>query len=110
VGLAALRTTSLAHADPVFRQVVAPLCRALQAVVEGKHAAAATQLESLLPRVDALGGSAAQRDVLEDTFIYALAASGQANHAAAVLDRRLGRRSSPLDARRRAALGVRTHS
>jgi uncharacterized NAD(P)/FAD-binding protein YdhS len=110
VGLAALRTTSLAHTDPVFRQVVAPLCRALQAVVEGKYAVAATQLDALLPRADALGGSAAQRDVLEDTFIYALAASGQADRAAAVLDRRLGRRSSPLDARRRAALQVRTHS
>ena len=34
IGLAALRTTSLAHADPVFREVVAPVCRALQAMVE----------------------------------------------------------------------------
>ena len=51
-----------------------------------------------------LGGSMAQREVLEDTLIYALASSGQNERAAEVLDRRLSRRHSPLDARRRAAL------
>jgi uncharacterized NAD(P)/FAD-binding protein YdhS/tetratricopeptide (TPR) repeat protein len=101
VGLAALRTTSLAHADPTFRDVVAPVCRALQAVVEGEFAAAARQLEELLPRVGVLGGSAAQREVLQDTLVHALAHSGQADRAAKVLDDRLDRRPSPLDAHRR---------
>ena len=54
-----------------------------------------------------LGGSAAQRDVLEDTLVYALAESGATAKAAEVLDRRLSRRDSPLDARRRAALATR---
>jgi hypothetical protein len=104
VGLAALRTTSLAHADPVFRDVVAPVCCALQSVVEGEFGSAATQLTRVLPRATALGGSAAQRDVLQDTLVYALARSGQGEQAAAVLDERLSRRASPLDARQRARL------
>jgi hypothetical protein len=104
VGLAALRTTALAHADPTFREVVAPPCRALQDVVAGEYAAAATRLEAVLPRAVALGGSAAQREVLQDTLVYALAQSGQGDRAAAVLDERLSRGASPLDARRRAAV------
>ncbi len=109
VGLAALRATSLAHADPVFRDVVAASCQALQAVVERRCADAARVLESVLPRATTLGGSAAQREVLEDTLVYALAQAGRTERAAQVLDRRLSRRDSPLDARRRTAL-VRTHS
>ena len=110
VGLAALRATSLAHADPVFREVVSPVCRALKSVVEGDHADAARELEQVLPRAVALGGSAAQREVLEDTLVHALARSGQGERAAAVLERRLGRRTSPLDARRRAGLAGAPHS
>jgi uncharacterized NAD(P)/FAD-binding protein YdhS len=106
IGLAALRTTSLAHADPVFREVVAPVCRALQAVVEGEYDVAARLLEALLPRASTLGGSAAQREVLQDTLVLALARSGQGDRAAAVLDYRLSRRPSPLDARRRAAVSA----
>jgi uncharacterized NAD(P)/FAD-binding protein YdhS len=103
IGLAALRTVAYAHRDPVFRDVVAPLCGALQAVVEGDFGTAADRLTTLLPRVSVLGGSAAQREVLEDTLVYALARSGRCDLAAEVLDRRLSRRKSPLDARRRAA-------
>ena len=104
VGLAALRTIAHAHHDPAFRDVVAPLCGALQQVVEGEFAEAADRLTALLPRTGVLGGSAAQREVLEDTLVYALARSGQGERAAEVLDQRLSRRTSPLDARRRAAL------
>lgn len=101
---AALRTIAHAHAHPTFRDVVAPLCAALQAVVEADFALAAERLERLLPGVAVLGGSAAQREVLEDTLVFALARSGQGEWAAVVLDQRLSRRASPLDARRRAAL------
>ena len=104
VGLAALRTIAHAHHDPAFRDVVAPLCGALQQVVEGSFAEAAERLTAVLPRTGVLGGSMAQREVLEDTLIYALAQSGQGERAAEVLDRRLSRRQSPLDSRRRAAL------
>ena len=106
VGLAALRTIALAHHDPVFRDVVAALCGALQAVVEGDFATGAERLTAMLPRAAVFGGSMAQREVLEDTLVYALARSGQGERAAEVLDRRLSRRASALDARRRAALDV----
>ncbi len=104
VGLAALRTIALAHADPAFRDVVGPLCGALQSVVEQDFALAADRLSAMLPRAGVLGGSAAQREVLEDTLVYALARAGRGQQAAAVLDQRLSRRASPLDARRRAVL------
>src|SRR5690348_5040200 len=65
VGLAALRTIALAHHDPVYRDVVAPLCAALQAVVEGDFAIGAERLAALLPRAVVFGGSMAQREVLE---------------------------------------------
>ena len=104
VGLAALRTTSLAHADPTFRDVVAPVCWALQSVVEGEFDSAATQLDPSPSPGHRLGGSAAQREVLQDTLVYALARSGQGEQAAAVLDERLSRRASPLDARQRARI------
>ena len=86
VGLAALRTIAHAHHDPAFRDVVAPLCGALQQVVEGEFAEAAERLTALLPRTGVLGGSMAQREVLEDTLVYALAQSGQGERAAEVLD------------------------
>jgi hypothetical protein len=86
--------------------VVAPLSHALQQVVEGDFATAATGLSDLLPRAGVFGGSMAQREVLEDTLVYALARSGQGERAAEVLDRRLSRRASALDARRRAALDL----
>ena len=104
IGLAALRTTSLAHADTAFRSVVAPVCRALQLMVEGDFGCSAAQLEDVLPRAAVLGGSAAQREVLQDTLVHALVRAGQTERAAVVLDDRLDRRPSPLDARRRAAL------
>lgn len=104
VGLAALRDVAARHADPVFRDVVAPLCAALARLVEGWYADAADALTALLPRTGALGGSAAQREVLEDTLVHALALAGRTTEAAAVLDRRLDRRPSALDARRRAGL------
>lgn len=44
------------------------------------------------------------REVVEDTLVVALAMADRTTEAAAVLDERLSRRSSPLDARRRAAV------
>ena len=57
------------------------------------------QVEAVLPRTAVLGGGAAQREVLQDTLIHALARSGQGDRAAVVLDERLARRVSPLDVR-----------
>jgi hypothetical protein len=51
-----------------------------------------------------LGGSRAQREVVEDTLVHVLAMAGRTTEAADLLDQRLSRRSSALDARRRAAV------
>jgi hypothetical protein len=53
-----------------------------------------------------LGGSRAQREVVEDTLVHVLAMAGRTMEAAALLDQRLSRRSSALDARRRAAVSA----
>jgi hypothetical protein len=49
----------------------------------------------LLPRTGSARRQRAQREVLEDTLVYALARSGQGERAAEVLDQRLTRRTLP---------------
>ena len=83
------------------------VCRALKA---GEYDVAARLLESVLHRTTVLGGSAAQREVLQDTLVFALARSDQGDRAAAVLDARLSRRLSPLDARQRDVIRSGRHS
>ncbi|MFI1941977.1 FAD/NAD(P)-binding protein [Streptomyces purpureus] len=93
-----------ARADTVQREVVAPLCRALEAVLEERWTAAVQGLRELLPSLRRVGGSAAQREIVEETLLYALVEAGQSDAARHLLEERLDRRSSPLDSRRLAAL------
>jgi hypothetical protein len=102
--LARLADHAARSEDRVFRDVVAPLCTGLGSVVEERWNAAAATLTGVVATMDPLGGSKAQREVVEDTLVHALAMAGRTEEAAAVLDRRLSRRSSALDARRRAAV------
>ena len=90
--------------DRVFRDVVSPLCTGLASVVEERWNAASATLTAVVATMDPLGGSKAQREVVEDTLVHALAMAGRTTEAAAVLDERLSRRSSALDARRRASV------
>jgi len=83
--------------DPTYREVVAPLCEALQAMSEGRPAAAAEGLTGLLGTVWRLGGSDAQREVVEDTLIAALLAAERYDDVRPLVDRRLDRRPSPRD-------------
>ncbi|MFD8498267.1 adenylyl-sulfate kinase [Amycolatopsis sp. NPDC059657] len=100
-----LATYAAGHDSEVYRQVVAPLCGGLQNVVAGRWNAAVAQLEQVRPRVAHLGGSAAQREVIEDTFVHALAKAGRHEEAADVLSARLDRRpASPLERGRLAGL------
>jgi hypothetical protein len=46
-----------------------------------------------------IGGSHAQREIIEDTYIVALIRSGELSKARALLDKRLHRRPSPRDTR-----------
>jgi hypothetical protein len=94
--------------DPIMRTVVAPTCDALLAGLDGRPLQAATLLGDLLPELVRVGGSAAQREVVDEARLFFLVSAGEAEAAARVLDQRLDRRPSPLDARRRTAVvGVR---
>jgi len=95
--LARLDRWSRRQGDPTFGEVVAPLCVALQALADGDAGAAADRLGTLLASVVRLGGSEAQREVVEDTLIAALLAAGRYGEAIPVIDRRLDRRECPRD-------------
>lgn len=77
--------------------VVPAICRAALAFADGDYAACARILEPLAGEVARIGGSGAQREIIEDTLIVALMRSGEAAKARALLDRRLQRRASPRD-------------
>ncbi|WP_435223325.1 FAD/NAD(P)-binding protein [Streptomyces sp. Tue6028] len=104
--LAALRRLRdhAAGADPVQREVVVPLCEAFAALVEERFHEAVRGLDALLPALRRVGGSAAQREVVEETLLYALVAAGRCDAARRLLDARLDRGSAPRDRRLLAAL------
>jgi uncharacterized NAD(P)/FAD-binding protein YdhS len=102
--LDALRRHCADHPDPVVRTVVATVADGLADVLTGEWSRAAARLEEVLPVLVRVGGSAAQREIVEETLIWSLANAGAIDRAAALLDRRIDRRDSPLDGRRRRAL------
>ncbi|MFI0959798.1 FAD/NAD(P)-binding protein [Streptomyces sp. NPDC021080] len=93
-----------AGADAVQREVVVPLCEALCALVEERFHEAARGLDALLPVLGRVGGSAAQREVVEETLLYALVAAGRCEAARRLLDTRLDRGHAPRDRRLLASL------
>lgn len=80
-------------------RVVPTIARAAQAFADGDYAGCVRILEPQAAEVVRIGGSGAQREIVEDTLIVALMRDGQAEKARALLDRRLHRRPSPRDAR-----------
>lgn len=84
--------------------VVPAICRAALAFAEADYAACVGILEPVAREVVRIGGSGAQREVVEDTLLVALMRSGEADRARTLLDRRLQRRPSPRDAGWRAGL------
>ncbi|MBI5259245.1 MAG: tetratricopeptide repeat protein [Burkholderiales bacterium] len=60
-----------------WQQVAVPACRGLVAHARGDWTTAATQLEQALPRLQAIGGSHAQRELFEQIHQDALQRSGQ---------------------------------
>ncbi|MFX8824977.1 hypothetical protein ABTM64_20935, partial [Acinetobacter baumannii] len=70
------------------------ILRAAQAFVDGDPAGCAGLLEPMLGEVARIGGSGAQREIVEDTLIVALMRSGDTAKASSLLDRRLHRRPS----------------
>jgi tetratricopeptide (TPR) repeat protein len=89
-----------------FTDLVAPLADALCDVV---HDDPERALETLLAlggdaALVPLGGSAAQREIVEETLINCAIAGGRPEIAADVLSRRIERRNSPADRNRRDGL------
>lgn len=74
-----------------------PLVEGIAAFSRGDHAAAIDRLEPVLAEVVRLGGSRAQREVIEDTLLVAHLRANRAGPAAVLLRRRLDRRPSPRD-------------
>ena len=71
----------------------------MRAFASEDYAACVGELDGVLGEVVRIGGSHAQREIIEDTFIVALIRSGDLPRARALLDRRLHRRPSPRDMR-----------
>ena len=86
-------------------QVVPDICRAARAFAEENYRKCAGILEPVAAEVVRVGGSHAQREMIEDMLLIALMKSGEAAKASELLDRRLHRRPSLRDARWRAAVG-----
>jgi hypothetical protein len=101
--LSRLERWALRHDDLAYRDVVAPLCSALGALADDDPSTAADRLTAIDDRIWRLGGSDAQREVVEDTLIAALLAAGRYSEALPLLDRRLDRRPSHRDEEFRAA-------
>ena len=108
VALGDLEAWAAQHQHPIHRDVVAPLARALRSMTTGNPSAAADQLAALAGRAWRLGGSDAQREIIEETRISALLRAGRLDEARGVLDARLDRRDSPRDHSWRTAARVPT--
>ena len=96
-GLLRLADWADRHTHPTQREVVAPLARALVLLLDGRCSGAADSLARLWSDVPRLGGSDAQRELVEETRICALLRAGRYVDAREVLDARLDRRHSPRD-------------
>ena len=96
-GLAALARSCAGDDDPTQVEVTAPLARAMRRLVLGEASGAADDLAALTPRLWRVGGSDAQREVVEETRICALLRAGRYDDAIALVDRRLDRRHCRRD-------------
>jgi hypothetical protein len=79
--------------------VVPAICRAMTAFADDDFEGCVDTLAPVLGDVVRIGGSHAQRELIEDTFIVALIRSGELPRARTLLDARLHRRPSLRDTR-----------
>jgi predicted Zn-dependent protease len=77
--------------------IIPALCAGAAAFAQGDYSAAADKLGAALPELARLGGSHAQREVFEDTYIAACLRAGRRDKAAERLSARLARRPSARD-------------
>jgi hypothetical protein len=99
--------TALVEAGTLAAGPVVPaICRAALAFAEEDYAACVRILEPVAAEAVRIGGSGAQREIVEDMLLVALMRSGETAKARALLDRRLHRRPSPRDVRWRGLLAA----
>ncbi|MEP1142403.1 MAG: tetratricopeptide repeat protein [Henriciella sp.] len=77
--------------------IVQQVSAALISFLDGQFRESASILEAIHQDVSRIGGSNAQRRVVEDTLVMALVNAGEQTRAKALLERRLLRRPSSLD-------------
>jgi len=105
----ALRSVAAADrsaAAPGVADVLPDVATAFADLLEDSPSSAADALQRVLAHGGRLGGSRAQREVLEDSLLAALVRAGRTEEAARALMRRLDRRPSRSDSLRLAALSV----
>jgi hypothetical protein len=96
-GLATLARSCASRSDTTHTEVAAPLARALRTLVRGDASAAADAIARIEPQLWRVGGSDAQREVVEETRICALVRAARYVEALEVIDRRLDRRPCRRD-------------
>ena len=79
--------------------VVPALCRAVLAFMNGNYRSCTQLLETFAVEAVRVGGSGAQREIIEDTLLLSLIRQGEVGRARSLLERRLHRRNSTRDAR-----------
>jgi hypothetical protein len=87
-------------------RVVPAICGAVRAFADDDYMGCARILEPAADEVVRIGGSHAQRELIEDTLLIALMKSDEPAKARKLLDQRLHRRPSPRDTRWRTSLTV----
>jgi hypothetical protein len=95
--LAAVAGRLETDARPAFADLIAPIARGLLAMLGDAPGDAVECLEAVVDDLPRLGGSDAQREVVEDTLLRALVAAGRATEAEPLLRARLLRRPHALD-------------
>jgi hypothetical protein len=96
-GLATLSRSCARSSDRTQVEVTAPLASALRRLVLGDASGAADAISRIQPTLWRVGGSNAQREVVEETRICALLRAGRHPEALRLVDRRLDRRRCRRD-------------
>lgn len=98
VAARALRAEDARHANhAVAREVGVPLLRGLLALGRGQWAAAAEAMYAARPLASRIGGSHAQRDLIDQTLLAAAAQGGRRDMGRALLNERLlSKAATPL--------------
>jgi tetratricopeptide (TPR) repeat protein len=97
VALASVCARLDADARPAFADLMAPVARGLLAMVEGRTDDTVASIQPVLDQLPRIGGSDAQREVIEDTLLRAFIAAGRAEEAEPLLRTRLERRPHAID-------------